>query len=169
MIKSTQPDWNPEDRPASLLAYAEWLHAEAREMFDQDGTHAHILFLFSDDGLASMNPIPPNTDEAQITAGVRQSVAENDLYGVISIAEAWTYFPQNARDHIAVQLLHNEMNVSDLKAEHKTEALMLRMESRDGDHLTWVDEIVRNGDSAKLGAGKVLPRKACLKLESYFG
>jgi len=55
-----------------------------------------------------------------------------------------------------------------LKDEDRTESLMLRMESRDGGHLTWLDPIVRDGDKVVLGEGLVLGRERCLKLESFF-
>ena len=169
MTSAPQPTWNPEDKPTSLRSYAEWLHEEAKDVFTRDGTHAQILFLFSDDGLASMNPIPPKTESKQLLAGITQAVQEHGLFGVITVAEAWTYFPRNPKDHVAVQLMHNEMGVGDLMDGHKTEALMIRMESRDGDSLTWIDPIIRDGDNVALGNGMVLPREKCLKQESYFG
>jgi len=165
---TTQPPWNRSDPHGSLLGWAEWLHCEARRVYDQDGTHAHMLFLFDNDGIASFNPIPPNTTAQQIVAGVRQAVREHSLYGVITIAETWTYFPKDRADHTAFQLLDGEIGVADLRAQDRTEALMVRMESRDGCHVTWMDMIERDGGKARLGRGMALPRAACLKLESYF-
>jgi len=167
--KSSQPDWNPDDKQASLKAYAEFLHQQAVEMFSRDKTHCQILFLFTDAGLVSVNPVPSNTAADALTAGVRQAVLENGLYGVIMIAEAWTYLPKRAKDHTAVQIMHGEMRVADLKDEDRTEALMLRMESRDGGHLTWLEPIIRTGDDVTLGEGMVLSRAQCLKQESFFG
>lgn len=164
----SQPTWNPADKPASLKAYAEYLHREAVRMFMQDKTHVQILFLFSDDGLASVNPVPANTPNDRLVAGVRQAVLENGLYGVIMIAEAWTYLPKRAGDHTAVQIMHGEMRVADLKDDDRTEALMLRMESRDGGHLTWLEPILRSGADVTLGGGMVLGREKCLKLEGFF-
>ena len=80
-------------------------------------------------------------------AGVRRAVAENNLYGVVTIAECWTYMPRRPGDHVAVQLTHGEMRVGDLKAEDRTEALMVRMESRDGAYVTWLVPIIRVGDN----------------------
>ena len=165
---SSQPIWNPDDKQASLKAYAEFLHQQAVEMFRKDKTHCQILFLFTDAGLASVNPVPANIAADALTAGVRQAVLDNGLYGVIMIAEAWTYLPKRAKDHTAVQIMCGEMNVADLKDEDRTESLMLRMESRDGGHLTWLDPIVRAGDKVVLGEGLVLGRERCLKLESFF-
>ncbi|NLF99547.1 MAG: hypothetical protein GX565_05280 [Lentisphaerae bacterium] len=165
----SQPLWNIDDKPGSLKAYAEWLHREAVRMFMQDKSHCQILFLFSDVGLASMNPVPENTEPERLLAGVRRAVQEHNLYGVITIAEAWTYMPRRVGDHTAVQIMHGEMRVADLKDDDRTEALMLRMESRDGGHLTWLEPIIRTGDDVTLGEGVVLGCEACLKMESFFG
>jgi hypothetical protein len=162
------PEWNSSDKPASLLAYAKWLHAEAVEVFLKDKTHGQILFLFTEDGLTSINPLPANLEPKKLLNGVEQAIREHNLYGIVTIGEAWTYFPKRPRDHTAIQLLHGEMGVADLKDEDKTEVLLVRMESRDGGHLTWLDPIVRSGEDATLGAGMVLPREKCLKPEGYF-
>ena len=61
-----------------------------------------------------------------------------------------------------------EMRVEDLKDDDRTEALMLRMESRDGGHLTWLEPIMRDGGKVVLGEGMVLGREKCLKLEGFF-
>lgn len=132
-MDSQQPQWNPADKAASFLIWAEWLHEQAKEMFAKDKTHGNIVFLFGDQGIASINPVPPNTEPDQLTAGVRQAVKENDLFGVVTIAEAWTYFPKSEKDHTSFQLLDGEMKVADLNDSDKTEALMVRMENRDGE------------------------------------
>jgi hypothetical protein len=110
-----QPIWNPADKSGSLKAYAEYLHREAVRVFLKDKTHCQILFLFSEAGLVSVNPVPANTAADALTAGVRQTVLKNGLYGVIMIAEAWTYMPKREKDHTAVQIMHGEMRVTDLK------------------------------------------------------
>ncbi len=164
----TQPAWNPADKLGSLEAYAERLHGQAASLFKRDKTHVSVLFLFSDEGLASVNAVPANTPPDALVAGVRQAVREHNLYGVITISEAWTYLLKRSGDHTAVQIMYGEMRVQDLKDEDRTEALMVRMESRDGGQLTWVDPIVRDGADVRLGDGMVLPREKCLKLESFF-
>lgn len=118
--------------------------------------------------VASINPVPAGTDPALLVAGVRRAVREHSLYGVIMVAEAWTYIPKRARDHTSIQIMYGEMTVSDLNEGDKTEALMVRMESRDGGHLTLIDTIVRDGSAARLADGMALKREQCLKLESYF-
>ncbi|MFC1451989.1 hypothetical protein ACFLSJ_01440 [Verrucomicrobiota bacterium] len=160
--------WDRKDRAGSLYRFAEWLHEEARTMFLQDASHVTMLFLFKDDGIASMNPVPAGTKPDQLLAGVRRAVKENDLYAVVSVGEAWTYFPKTRKDHTAFQLLDGEMSVSDLGDGDRTEALLVRMESRDGDHVTWLDPIVRDDDQVTLGETMRLPREAWLNYEGYF-
>ena len=167
--QNPRPEWDTADKSASLLKWGEWLHDEARRAFEEDGTHGQMLFLFTDAGIASINAVPPGTSPGQLTASVREAIQEHDLFGVITVAEAWTYFPQTDKDHTAFQLLDGEMAVSDLNEGDKTEALMVRLESRDGDHITWLDLIIRDEDSVRLGTGMRLPKKKCLKMESYFG
>ena len=46
---------------------------------------------------------------------------------------------------------------------------MVRMESRDGAHLTWIDHILRSDSGVSLGPGMLMPREKCQKLKDYFG
>ena len=104
-----------------------------------------------------------------MTAGVRQVVREHNVFGVITVAEAWTYFPKGDKDHTSFQLLDGEMSVKDLKARDKMEALLVRAESRVGDNAVWLDRIERKDGKAALGAGLHLAKAKCLKMGSYLG
>ena len=132
-----KPLWNPAAPSASLRQWAENLYKESQGVFLQDKTHANILFLFKDSGPVSISPVPPKTTHEQIQAAIRTAIREDNLYGVIHVGEAWTYFQKERKDHTAFQLLDGELRVSDLKDGDKTEALYLRMESRDGDCLVY--------------------------------
>jgi hypothetical protein len=132
------------------------LHKESKRVFLQDKTHAHLIFLFSNDGPVSISPVPPKTENAQVHNGIVQAVRQNNLYAVIHIGEAWTYFRKGKEDHTAFQIMDGEMRVADLRAEDKVEVLYLRMESRDGDSVMYLDKIVRDGDSVTLGDGKTI-------------
>lgn len=148
------PIWIPSAKSASIRKWTEQLHEEAKRVFLQDKTHAHLLFLFNDAaGLISINPIPPKTDNDIVNESMQRAVKEHELYGIILIAEAWVYFPKE-NDHTAFQLMDGEMKVSDLNDEDKTEVLVVRMESRDGDCLLYLDKIIRNGEQVDLGAGR---------------
>jgi hypothetical protein len=162
------PVWNAADKSASLRTYAEWLHGKAVETFLRDKTHVAVLFLFQNEGLVSVNAVPAGTEPPALLAGVREAVRKYALYAVISISEAWTYQPQQARDHTALQLLDGEMRVADLQAGDRSEALLVSMESREGARAAWIDPIVRGERDVTLGPGRELPGASCLKLESYF-
>ena len=149
------PQWIPSAKSPSIRKWAENLHKQARQTFEKDKTHAQILFFFKDnEGLVSINPIPPKTDHLQIFSAIRRTITDNNLYAVIHIGECWTYFPKNQKDHTFSQLIDGEMKVSELRDEDKTEALCLRMESRDGDCLVLLDQILRKGDDVVLGEAK---------------
>ena len=155
-----QPAWNPSDKAASLRAWVDFLTLKAKEYFERDKTHGSMIFLFADTGIAGVNLVPPNVPQEGVADGIRNAVAEHKLYAAIHISEAWAYFGKSGKDHTLHQLRDGEMNVSDLHDGDKTEALMLRMESRDGACITWLAEIVREGDQVKLG------REATFKRES---
>ncbi|MFC1451931.1 hypothetical protein ACFLSJ_01140 [Verrucomicrobiota bacterium] len=164
-----QPEWDAADPAGSLRAFAEWLHGEARGMFARDGTHGHLLFLFDERrGLVSMNPVPPKTEPEQLLAGVRQAVRQHGLFGVVSVAEAWVYCPSGPRDHTLFQLRDGETRAADLNEGDRREALLVELESRGGDRLTWLSPILREGDGAALGEGTLLPKGKRLKRQSWF-
>lgn len=145
-----RPLWIPTAKSASIHKWAESLHKQAKAAFLKNKGHAHILFLFKDDGLTSINPVPPKTSHEQIYNAIRKAIMDNNLYGVIHVGECWTYFPKK-HDHTAFQILDGELKVADLKDEDKTEALYMRMESRDGDCVLFLDKIERKGDEVMLG------------------
>ena len=150
------PLWNPAAKSASIRKWADHLHKEAKRMFLQDKTHAHIVFAFQDTGPVSITPVPPETTHDQIHHAIVRAIRTHNLYGVIHVGEAWTYFPKGKADHTAFQLLDGEMRVSDLSAADKTECLYLRVESRDGDCVVYLNRIVRDGDTVGLGEQSTL-------------
>lgn len=145
------PGWDAADKAGSLIKYADWLHAEARRVFDQDGTHVAVFFLFRDNGLCSINAIPPKATHEQATAGIRDAVKRYGLYAVMQVAESWAYVPKGPLDHTVVQLKYGEMAVADLKPEDRTEALVIRVESGEAVHFMWVAGILRDGEKPRLG------------------
>lgn len=152
--------WDASVKAASLRKWADGLHKEAKRVFAKDKTHAHILFLFKDEGPVSITPVPPKTDQGQLDRAVVQAVKDNDLYGVILVGEAWTYFCK-PKDHTAFQLMDGEMKVSDLKPEDKNECLYLRMESREGDSVIYLDRILREGENVTLGEHRTVNGEDC--------
>lgn len=148
------PKWNQEDKLSCIRKWLDNLHIEAKRLFDKDGTHGNMLFLFDEEkGLISINPIPPKVEHNELNISIKNAVKEHNLYGVIFIGEVWAYFMKQ-NDHTVFQLLDGEMKVSDLNNEDKKEMLLIRMENSDGDCFVYWDEIERNERGACLGAGK---------------
>lgn len=147
--------WITNAESECLREWTDNLHKEARRVFNQDGTHANLLFLFKkESGLISVNPVPPNVDHDDLNTAVANAVTEHGLYGVIFIAETWLYFIKE-KDHTSFQLLDGEMKVSDLNDGDKKEALMVRMENSDGDCLIYFNEIKRDENGITLDEGKL--------------
>lgn len=153
---SNQPKWISNEESACIQQWASHLHTEAQRLFIQDGTHGNMLFSFNkENGLISVNLVPPNTDHHQLNDAIRHAVNEHNLYGVVFIGETWIYFIKE-KDHTAFQLLDGEMRVSDLHDEDKKEALMIRMESGEGDCLIYLDEIIRGQSGHALKESQVI-------------
>lgn len=149
-IMDKLPEWKPQAESASLRNWTDHLHTEAKRLMTKDGTHACLLFLFNkESGLISVNQVPPNIDHEQLDEAIANAISEHDLYGVILISETWAYFVKE-KDHTAFQLLDGEMKVSDLNAEDKAEALMVRMENREGGCLVYLDQIIRDKSKTTL-------------------
>jgi hypothetical protein len=154
---SDQPNWIVNQEIASMQTWIDYLHTEAKRLFAQDGTHANLLFCFDkENGLVSINPIPPNIDHEQLDIAFRNAVKEHNLYGIVFIGESWLYFVKEKKDHTAFQILDGEMKVSDLNDKDKKEALMIRMENRDGDSLTYLNEIKRDENGVTLKESKAI-------------
>ena len=149
--EETPPAWDGRDAPTSLARYAEWLNRRARLTFLQAGTHVELFFMLRPDGQAGLGAPPPGYDRDQLAAALREAIRANDIYGLVHICEAWTYLPRKPRDHTFTQLVQGEMTVSELQPEDRTEALMVRMESRDGAHRLWISPILRREGGADLG------------------
>lgn len=156
---SNQPTWVPTDPSQSIQRWADFLHSEAKRLFRQDHTHGSMLFSFKQEqGLVSVNMLPTTFDDYnELNEAIAHAAVEYDLYGVIFIGEAWMYFIKE-NDHTAFQLLDGEMKVSDLNKEDKKESLMLKMESRSGDCMTYLNEILRNEDGPHLQEEAVISR-----------
>ncbi len=151
-----QPQWMEKEKCTSIEKWTDCLHSEAKRLFTQDGAHGTMIFCFNDnDGLIAIQPVPPKTDAAQIHGSIAHAVTEHQLFGVVLIGEAWAYLTKE-NDHTLFQILDGEMNVSDLSDEDKEEVLMVRMENREGESLTYYNEIIRTEESPSLGEEKTV-------------
>jgi hypothetical protein len=147
------PQWDAQELDASLVALWECLHAQARTMFLQHGSHLEILFLVGEDGSVQPQPIAEPMTREDVVQALREQIPGSNVYGLIHIGEAWVYMPKGKGDHTHKQLKLGEMAVSDLNADDKSEVLMTSLLSRDGVHRARLDEIVREEDKpARLGS-----------------
>jgi hypothetical protein len=129
---------------------AEWLNETARETFLRDGTHMEIFFLNQADGQGGIVPPPPGMERDAFIRVLKQAIRDHAIYGVVHVAEAWAYLPRQPNDHTFKQVVAGEIAVADLAPGDKRESLMVRMESRDGDHRVWLSPIVRSADGVAL-------------------
>ena len=156
------PLWNPAAKSASLRKWADHLHKEAKRVFLQDKAHAHFVFSFGDSGPVAVTPVPSKTPQDQIHNAIMVAIRKDNLYGIIDVGEAWTYFPKGGKDHTAYQLLDGEKRVSDLQNGDRTEALYLRMESRDGGCVVYLNPILRAGTRVELGEERTISHEDLL-------
>ena len=141
------PQWNSEEPGASLLAYAEFLHGEARNVFERDGSHVEILFILADGGTIQPQPIAEPMSREHVSECLREQIPGSNIYGLIHIAEAWSYNAKGSADHTFKQLKLGEMRVSDLVDEDRSEMLVVSLLSRDGDKFAWIDKVVRTASN----------------------
>ena len=140
------PTWNPGDKEESLKHLATAFNELARFTFLKDGTHVQLAFLVDGDGELGMIP-PMAGDTAAFISLVKSQVTARQPFGVIHVAETWAYLRRSPNDHTFTQVALGEMRVSELAQGEKTEALMVRMESRGGTARIWFSPILRGGAS----------------------
>ncbi len=156
MTTPQAPVWNKFDLTGSIKAYAEYLHQESVRVFLQDKTHVQIMFLFNEDGIISVNPVPPKVEHLQVYEAIRGSIIQYDLYGVILLGECWMYLPKNPKDHTVAQIMDGEIKVSELNNADRKEVLHMKMESKDGVSAVYLNRILRTGSNVDLGKDEIM-------------
>ncbi len=159
------PVWKASDPKASLRLRAEWLNEKARRTFLSDKFHTELFLLFRADGQSGIVQPPPKIDRDVFVGALKDAIRQNDIYGVVHIVEAWSYFRKKEQDHTLTQLMMGEMAVSDLKKGDREETLMVRVESRDGLNHLWLSPIVRKGEEVALAE----PMEMSEELSGRFG
>ena len=162
------PPWDKSDPAGSLRRLGEWYLSRARGMFLKSGSHVELYFLFSKDGQGSLIQVPPGMDRETFMANLKGTMLKMGSYGVIQIAEVWTYLPPRPNDHTFRQVLEGEIKVSELKPEDRTEALLVRYQSSDGDQCVWVNVIQRRASGVSLAEAIELHDKADGRFGSLF-
>jgi hypothetical protein len=143
-LETLPPHWDKGDPRGSLLRHGAWLSEKARRLFLTDGFHTELVFFLSSDGRGAVIQPPRGMDRDRFVAFLKDTIRRNGIYGVIHIVEAWTYFPRKRDDHTMQQVLAGEIAVSQLGAQDRTEALMVRVDCRDGSQRLWLSAIVRS-------------------------
>jgi len=150
--ESQAPIWKEADPSGSLRRHATWLNDLARKTFLSDKTHVEIFFLLKADGTGGLAQPPVGMDRNEFLAALKGYLKEHDIFGVIHIAETWSYFPKRPNDHTMKQIVQGEIAVSELNQGDKTEALMVRVECRDGTQHLWINPIRRTTSAVDLAA-----------------
>ena len=164
-MNNEPPVWKASDPQASLRRRADWLNEKARRTFLLDKFHTEMFLLFRADGQSGLVQPPPKVDRDVFVGALKDAIRQNDIYGVVHIVEAWSYFRKQQQDHTLTQLMMGEMAVSDLKNGDREEALMVRVESRDGLNHLWLSPIVRKGKEVALAE----PMEMSEELSGRFG
>lgn len=137
-------------------------------MFLKAGSHVEIYFLFTRDGQGTMIQVPLGMVREAFMANLKATMRKLGSYGVIQIAEVWTYLPPRPNDHTFRQVLEGEIKVSELKPEDRTEALLVRYQSSDGNQCVWVNVIQRKASGVALAEAIELHDKADGRFGSLF-
>ena len=150
------PGWD-SSRPAdSFRTFASYIHEKAKGVLLQDGHHTEMFFFLPQDGKGHIVVWRDNDRDLE-AQWLRNHISEHHAFGVIHIVEAWMHLARTPDDHILKQVMDGEIKVSELKPEHRQEALMVSAQSHDGWAASWTDEIIRAGGRLFLGACREIP------------
>jgi len=144
-----EPKWDNDNISDSFSRYAEFLHEKAKWMFLKDKTHVELIFAIQPSGTG--NIILVQGDRDAFVANLKQMIQNSDIIGIVHICESWMH---SGDDHITKQIMWGEMRVSDLKPEHRTEALVVSAQSKGGKSFAWIDPIIRNTKTGEVSLGE---------------
>jgi hypothetical protein len=151
MAPASQPD------PATVFRrLAQHLKEQSKGVFLRDRCHAEMFFLVGADGDTEIVPVG-GADRDELLLQLKRRIGVEDIYGVVHIAESWSYFGRKRGDHTLRQIAEGEMKVSELRPEDRDEVLVVMMESREGAHFMWITPILRDGDAVTLGETLAFP------------
>jgi hypothetical protein len=156
-----EPKWDNANPMESFSRYAVYLHEKAKWMFLKDKTHVELIFAIRPNKEGILLLVRGNRDA--FVANLKQMIQNSDIIGIVHIAEAWMH---SGNDHITKQIMWGEISVSDLKPEHRTEALTVSVQSRDGQSFAWFDPIKRDEKTGEVSLDKGFRLE---KIEGRFG
>ena len=92
-------DWNASRPAESFRAFAQYIHGQAKEVLLADGHHSEMFFFIPLDGNGHI-VLWRNDDRDLEAEWLRQHIAEQYVYGVIHVVEAWMHLAPHPDDHI---------------------------------------------------------------------
>lgn len=148
-------EWDGKDPMGSFQRFANFIHGNAKKYLLEDMTHAEMMFFMPLDGKGTLITIQstPN-DRDELAQWVRDYISKNYIYGIVHVCESWVKFADGPNDHTIKQIQAGEIKVSELKPEHRTEALSVSAQSRDGFSINWIDEMIRHKKKGSLKLGE---------------
>lgn len=163
LAEPENPQWDAANPTESFCHYAEHLHQKAKWTFLKDKTHVEIIFAIRPTGEGIIMLV--RGDRNEFVEKLKALIQESDITGIVHIAEAWARFG-GEKDHITRQIMWGEMAISDLKPEHRMEALVVSVQARDGQSFCWIDPIVRDAKTGNVNFGEGFKLE---KVEGRFG
>jgi hypothetical protein len=148
--------------------FAERLSLRSKEVFLEDGYHPELYFLVDGVGDAMMIPAPADADSDHVLAVLKQRILDEDIYGVIHIAESWTYFGQKRSNYTLKRIAEGEIKVSEMPPKDRGEVLLVMMESRAGARFLWLTPILRVGYAVALGSTLAFPEESAGRFGGLF-
>lgn len=140
------PPWDKSNPSESMRRIGSWFNDEARRMFLKNATHSELFFLYMEDGHSAMTEPTRDMDRDTFAAVFKNFIHQNEIYGVVHIAEAWMFVPRSMNEHIPNQISESDIKISGLKSEDRAEILLVNYECRDGTQNTWINPILRTKD-----------------------
>ena len=148
-------EWDAKDPMVSFQKFADFIHGNAKKYLLEDKTHAEMMFFMPLDGKGTLVTIQGKaTERDEMAQWVRDYIAQHYIFGVVHVCESWVKFADSPNDHTVKQIKAGEIKVSELKPEHRTEALSVSAQSRDGFSVNWIDEMVRHKKKGSLKLGQ---------------
>jgi hypothetical protein len=144
------PEWVAANPSGSFRKFADYMHQQAKKYLLEDGYHAEMLFFMPIDGNGQL-VMWEGEDRDDVAQWVRDYINKHYIFGLVHVCESWVRFADNPNDHTFKQIQAGEMKVSDMKPEHRKEALSVTAQARDGYSVSWIDEMIRGGEKGKGG------------------
>ena len=164
--KPNYPEWNPNDRQASIMIFGNFIHEMAMNSFLQDKYHPQVIISLYDDKVGKdMYTVPSEQSQEDTVRYLKDKIQANNLYGIIHIFTGITHFPEE--EHTIKQWVSKNLP-DNLPAGQTKETLVVNIQSRDIIH-TFIDEIVRYGDEVCFGKHYEAKNLVAENMERLFG